>query len=83
MPGLPTRAGSSALPERPKAERDLGAQRLHAHICTYESVRDVRGVLCERIDTDTNGVGSSAREHVRGAGRGFRYRFGPDYDGIQ
>ena len=30
----------------------MGAQRLHAHICTYESVRDVRGVFCERIDTD-------------------------------
>ena len=25
---------------------------MHAHICTYESVRDVRGVFCERIDTD-------------------------------
>ena len=46
------RAGSSALPERPQKPRDLGAQRLHAHICTYESVRDARGVFCERIDTD-------------------------------
>ena len=53
MPGLPTRAVSSALPERPKAEGFcMGAQRLHAHICTYESVRDVRGFSCERVYTD-------------------------------
>ena len=52
MPGLRLYRHGRVVPPCQRDPSRLGAQRLHAHICTYESVRDARGVFCERVYTD-------------------------------